>query len=126
MSHPIHTLMRLAVGAALLPLCTLAAAQAVPNGKQAYQECLACHATGKGVNGVGPSLAGIVGSKAADVPGFQFSGPMKRSGIVWTIENLDKYIADPQAVVPGTRMPYSGMPEARQRAELIQYLVTLN
>ena len=59
------------------------------------------------------------------MPGFQFSGPMKRSGIVWTIKNLDKYIADPQAVVPGTRMPRSGMPEAKQRAQLIQHLVTL-
>ena len=49
---------------------------------------------------------------------------MKRIGIVWTIEYLDKYIADPQAV-PGTRLPYSGMPEAMKRAQLIQHLVTL-
>ena len=54
------------------------------------------------------------------MPGFQFSEPMKRSGIVWTIENLDKYIADPQAVMLGTRRPYSGMPEAKQRAQFIQ------
>lgn len=125
MRQPTQAFARLALAAALLPLCTLAAAQALAAGKKAYQECLACHAIEKGVNGVGPSLAGIVGSKSADVPGFSFSGPMKRSGIVWTAENLDKYIADPQAVVPGTRMPYSGMPDAKDRAELIKYLATL-
>ena len=59
------------------------------------------------------------------MPGFQFWGPLKRSGIVRTIEDLNRRIADPQAVVPGTRMPYSGMPEARQRAQLTQSPVTL-
>lgn len=102
-----------------------AQAQATDAGKQAFQECTACHSTDKGVNGVGPTLAGIVGSRAGDVEGYRFSNPMKRSGIVWTPENLDKYIADPQAVVPGTRMPYSGMADPKMRAELVKYLATL-
>lgn len=109
--------------AALVP--SAADAQSLDLGRKAYQECIACHATEKGSNGVGPSLAGIVGTRAGDVEGFRFSGPMKRSAIVWTPEVLNKFIADPQAVIPGTRMPYSGMADAIQREALLQYLGTL-
>jgi cytochrome c len=47
---------------------------------------------------------------------------MKRSGITWSAQTLDAYIADPQQAVPANRMPYSGMPEARDRADLIIYM----
>jgi cytochrome c len=47
---------------------------------------------------------------------------LKRSGIVWTPETLDQYIADPQAFVPTNRMPYAGMANANDRADLIAYL----
>ena len=47
---------------------------------------------------------------------------MKRSGITWTAKTLDEFIADPQKMVPGNRMPYAGMPDARERADLIAYL----
>jgi cytochrome c len=120
-------LSHLVLGASLAAACANVQAQAneLDAGKQAYAECIACHATEKGNNGVGPALFGIVGSGAAEVDGFRFSGPMKRSGIVWTPQNLDKYLADPQALVPGNRMPYSGMPDAGMRAALIKYLETL-
>ena len=104
---------------------TSALAQDVEVGKKAFNVCIACHTTEKGVNGVGPSLAGIVGSRAGDVEGFRFSGPMKRSGIIWNADTLNKYIANPQLVVPGNRMPYSGMQDAEMRAALVKYLETL-
>jgi cytochrome c len=113
------------LAAALALSGTGAFAQSVDAGRKAFNECVACHSTAKGVNGVGPSLAGILGSRAGEVEGFRFSGPMKRSGIVWTAETLDQYIANPQAVVPGTRMPYSGMQDAEMRAALVKYLETL-
>ena len=117
------------VSAWWLSLCALAApglpAQAQEAGKKVFEECSACHSPEPGVNGVGPTLFGIVGSKAGEVEGFRFSGPMKRSGVVWTPEMLDKYIADPQTVVPGTRMPYSGLADAALRAELLKYLASL-
>ena len=117
------------VSAWLLSLCLLGAAcpavQAQEAGRKAFEECSACHATEAGVNGVGPTLFGIVGSRAGEVEGFRFSGPMKRSGVVWTPDMLDKYIADPQAVVPGTRMPYSGLADAALRGELVKYLASL-
>jgi cytochrome c len=99
--------------------------QTLEAGRQAFQECMACHSVKPADNGAGPSLAGIFNSKAATVPGFEFSGPMKRSGLTWDEATLDKFLADPQAVVPGTRMPYSGMTDTTERAALIKYLETL-
>jgi cytochrome c len=113
----------------LLWLCALGAAglpaHAQEAGKKVFEECSACHSPDPGVNGVGPTLFGIVGTRAGEVEGFRFSGPMKRSGVVWTPDMLDKYIADPQAVVPGTRMPYSGLADAALRSELVKYLASL-
>jgi cytochrome c len=94
-------------------------------GKQAYQECLACHSVKAGENGVGPSLAGVFGTKAGEVAGFRFSGPMKRSGLTWDEATLDKFLANPQALIPGTRMPYSGMTDAAKRTALVKYIETL-
>jgi cytochrome c len=117
----------MAVAAIATAACTTAQAQdnVLDAGKQAYQECLACHSTKAGENGVGPSLAGVFGTKAALVPGFRFSGPMKRSNLTWDAPTLDKFLSDPQALIPGTRMPYSGMPDTGKRAALVKYLETL-
>ena len=108
-----------------LELASGAQAQSLEAGKKAYQECIACHAVEKGVNGIGPSLVGVVGSAAGVAEGFRFSGPMKRSAVIWTPDKLDQYVTDPQSVVPGTRMPYAGMTDVTMRAELIRYLTTL-
>jgi cytochrome c2 len=53
---------------------------------------------------------------------FRYSPALKRSGITWTQQTLDAYVADPQKAVPQNRMPYAGMPEARDRADLILYM----
>jgi cytochrome c len=94
-------------------------------GKQAFQECVACHSIKVGENGVGPSLAGVFGTKAGDVAGYRFSGPMKRSGLTWDAATLDKFLENPQALIPGTRMPYSGMADANARTALVKYMETL-
>lgn len=91
-------------------------------GKKLYEECAACHALEPGVNGVGPSLSGLFGRKAGEVSDFRYSPALKRSGITWSPRTLDAYIADPQKEVPANRMPYAGMPDARDRADLIAYL----
>jgi len=96
----------------------------VKRGQKMFDECVACHATERGAqNGVGPSLYGVIGRKAGEVADFRYSPAMKRSGISWNERELDAYIADPQKRVPANRMPYSGMPEARDRADLIAYLM---
>jgi cytochrome c len=91
-------------------------------GEARFQECAACHKLESGANEVGPSLHGVFTRKAGELADFRFSPAMKRSGITWTPETLDKYIADPQAVIPANRMPYAGMANASDRADLIAYL----
>jgi cytochrome c len=68
--------------------------------------CLACHS--EAADAPGPSLKGIVGRSAASLPDFRYSGPLRRSGIVWDEAKLRAFVTDPQSVVPGTRMPYAG------------------
>jgi cytochrome c len=91
-------------------------------GEARFQDCAACHKLEAGANNVGPSLHGILTRKAGEIADFRYSPAIKRSGIVWTPETLDKFITDPQALVPGNRMPYAGMANAGDRADLIAYL----
>jgi cytochrome c len=93
-------------------------------GEAKFQDCAACHKLAAGTNEVGPSLHGVFTRKAGELADFRYSPAMKKSGIVWTPETLDKYIADPQSLVPANRMPYAGMASAADRADLIAYLQT--
>lgn len=114
---------------AVLTLASLTAlaprvSSAADAGQAAFAECAVCHTT-DGTNQVGPTLKGIVGRNSASVPGFAYSNAMKHAQLQWTTDELDKYIANPQAVVPGNVMPYAGMTDATRRAALIAYLATL-
>lgn len=91
-------------------------------GEKKFEECASCHTTAQGQNGVGPSLHGVIGRKAGVIADFRYSAPLKRSGITWSAQTIDHFIADPQQAVPGNRMPYAGMPDADGRADLIAYL----
>src|SRR5262245_36277660 len=91
-------------------------------GEQKFVDCAACHAVENGVNNVGPSLHGVFGRKAGEIADYRYSPALKRSGITWTPQTLDQFIADPQKVVPANRMPYGGMTDAADRADLIAYL----
>ena len=91
-------------------------------GEQRFADCVACHSTARDVNGVGPSLNGVFERKAAELSDFRYSPALRRSGITWTAQALDTFIADPQKMVPANRMPYGGMPDAGDRADLIAYL----
>ena len=116
--------MMVAAGLLALLIASTSQAQEVNAGKSEFSQCALCHST-DGSNGTGPSLKGIVGSRAGTFPGFRFSRAMKNSGIVWSPERLDAYVADPQAVVPGNTMPFSGIVDSKQRAALVAYLATL-
>ena len=95
-------------------------------GEVRFQECAACHKLGAGVNGLGPSLHGIFERKAGELSDFRYSPALKRSGIVWSPQTLEAYLTDPQALVPGNRMPYAGMADPRDRADLIAYLAKMS
>ena len=91
-------------------------------GEKIFEECRACHSVERGVNGVGPGLHGIFGRRAGAPEDFRYSPALKRSGITWTPQTIAAYVADPQKTVPANRMPYSGIPDARDRADLIAYM----
>ena len=94
-------------------------------GEKVFDECRACHTIDGSNSAVGPSLRGVVGRKAGELDDFRYSPAMKRANIVWTRQTLDAFIADPQKLVPANRMPYSGIPDAKNRADVIEYLQTL-
>jgi cytochrome c len=90
-------------------------------GEQVYARCLACHSLDR--DRTGPRHCGVVGRRAGTLPGFTFSPAMKASGLTWTPSTLDRFLADPMGVVPGTAMTFAGVPDARDRADLIAWLV---
>ena len=98
------------------------AQDAAKRGEKVFEECRACHALDGSTSAVGPSLRGIAGRKSGTLDDFRYSPAMKRANITWTKQTLDTFIADPQNVVPANRMPYSGMPDAKNRADLIEYM----
>jgi cytochrome c len=110
-----------------LALASQARADGDPaRGEVRFQECAACHKLDAGVNGLGPSLHGIFERKAGELADFHYSPALKRSGIVWSPQTLEAYLTDPQALVPGNRMPYAGMADPRDRADLIAYLAKVS
>lgn len=99
-------------------------AKAAMGPPASFAVCRACHSVEPGRNGVGPTLAGIVGSKAGEVPGYTFSPALKGSGIVWNRATLDTWLKSPMKMVPGTKMVMA-VPDAAKRKEIIDYLETL-
>jgi cytochrome c len=124
--------MKLHPGTAILVLVTilggasptLAAGDATAGQAVFNSRCAVCHTTEPGVNKIGPSLAGIVGSKAGTVPGFNFSPAMKNAGITWDDAELDKFLANPAGDVHGTKM-FVNLPSESDRQNVIAYLETL-
>ena len=99
-------------------------------GKESFAKCGICHQVGPTAqNAIGPELNKIVGRKAATAPGFAYSPGMKKlgdEGFTWTVENLDKWIADPKAMLPDSPMSqlFQGISDAQERANIIAYLQT--
>ena len=89
-------------------------------GAALYQQrCGACHSLD--ADRVGPRHRGVFGRRAASVEGYQYSDALRRLNVTWDAESLDRWLADPTSVAPGTAMGVS-TPEAQDRADIIAYL----
>jgi cytochrome c len=99
-------------------------ATATPQAGEADAKvCLTCHNMAKGAgNKVGPDLYGVVGRAVASDAGFNYSSALKAKGGTWTFDALNTWIANPRADVPGTLMTFGGIPNEKQRADIIDYL----
>ena len=104
----------------------LAAAPSAAEGQKAFQRCYACHSVDPKEQGLqGPNLAGVVGRRAATQRGFDYSPAMRQAGargLVWSEAALDRFMADPDAVVPGSTMFIPATRSPRERQAVIAYL----
>lgn len=111
-----------ALALAALSAASQAQAQASPGETLFKQQCGTCHTIAPGAPKMGPPLKGVVGRKAGTLAGFAYSPALKASGVTWSADSLDKYLAKPMAFVPGTKMMV-GLPDATKRAAVVAYLV---
>ena len=99
---------------------------AVAAGRALADACTVCHALDRGsAPRVGPHLWRIVGRPVGGIDGFGYSRALVEAGGVWTVERLDRFLADPGGSIPGTAMVYAGLPSAADRSHLIAFLATL-
>ena len=125
MSRASTIVLPLATALALLSGAALAQDKVSPDdARLAFNNhCRQCHVTKEGDNRLGPSLYGVVGRKAGSAPKFAYSSAMKNADFVWDPETLNRYIENPDAVVPGNKMkPFTGISDAEQRAKIIAHL----
>ena len=113
--------LRVARTAWVLSLASVAAAAADPPAS--FAVCLGCHTVSAGApNLAGPNLHGVAGRAAGSLRLFAFSTAMSNSGIVWTRDELDRFLASPATRVPGTSMTFAGIDDPATRGEIIDYL----
>jgi cytochrome c len=96
-------------------------------GEDVFKKCRACHAVGAGAeNKVGPQLNGIIGRKSGTVEGFNYSDANKEAGakgLVWTEEELLKYLEAPLTYMPKNKMAFAGLKDEQDRRDVVAYLI---
>lgn len=121
MAQPVR-LSLVVTGLALFVWHTDANADAA-RGKTLYESrCIGCHSIDD--NRVGPAHRGVVGRKAGSVRDYDYSPAVKSSKLVWDVALLQKWLTNPEALIPGQRMGYA-VDEAKDRLDLAEYLATL-
>ena len=110
----------IAAALALTLTTTAAGAADAAHGKIVFQTCAACHS--EKPDAIGPSLHGVYGRKAGSLADFRYSNAMLHANIVWDDGNLRAYLADPQAKVRGNRMPFGGLNDPQDIADVIAFL----
>jgi cytochrome c len=96
----------------------------VVSGKQVFNNaCRTCHTTKEGDNRLGPHLHNIIGRKAGSLLNYGYSSAMKSADFVWDEQKLEKFITNPDEIVPGNSMkPYGGLASPESRAQVIAFL----
>jgi len=135
MNHPVILLLALIVGpllgaagtcaaqAKLVAEASAASGVTSVRGKRLFLRCSACHSIAdSGVARIGPNLQGVLGRKAGTLPDYRYSAAMQAADIIWDETTLDRWLADPTAVIPGTAMAFAGLTNPDDRRAIITYL----
>lgn len=97
------------------------------NGAQIAKQCGVCHNFEEGQGSkIGPDLYGVVDRPVASVAGFSYTPALKAKGGKWTFAALNKWLTNPRGDVPGTAMTFAGLPNEKQRADVVAYLDSLS
>lgn len=107
------------------PFAEVFAAADAAAGEGEFRPCSACHSLEPGDNRTGPTLAGVVDRPVDAVEGYDYSGALVQVADVWSPENLNAFLADPDGYAPGTKMNFNGIRTVEDRANLIAYLATI-
>jgi cytochrome c len=92
-------------------------------GERVFRKCLPCHAVGEGAQiKVGPVLNGLIGRPAGSYPGYSYTDANRNSKFVWDEATLAKYLMNPKAAIPGTKMEFAGLPKPSDIEDVIAYL----
>jgi len=93
------------------------------NGEAKFALCRSCHTIAEGgVNMTGPNLHGVFGRKAAALESYKYSEPLQKAGWLWDAEHLDQWLANPKTYLPGNKMTFAGLKDAKDRVDLIAFL----
>ena len=120
----LKTIFAIGLGAAILSSIVTSNSFAA-DGKKVFRKCKACHSFTK--NKVGPNLKGIVGRTAGTAEGFKYSAAMKKAGeegLVWSADELDKFLTKPKKYMKKTKMSFSGLKKEDQRSAVIEYMAS--
>lgn len=123
-----HKILIICLGIFSLPslISASALAQDISPGERLFrQRCASCHTVLPNQNRIGPSLAGVIGRKAGSLEGARYSDSMRSLDVTWDAVQLETYLSNPRAMVPGTNMAVS-VPSAADRASIVAYLLSLN
>lgn len=114
-------------GAIAVGIVAQAQAQDAANGEHVFKlDCSICHSPQPGRNLIGPSLFNVVDRHSGEIANYHYSDANRQSGLTWNVATLDRYLTAPRELVPGTKMTFPGVKDAKQRADLIAYLATLH
>jgi cytochrome c len=115
---------------AVAPIADRLKVASAEDGKKVFAKCQSCHNVEKGgKNGIGPNMWNVVAGPKAHAAGFAYSTVMKEAGekgAKWGFDELDKFLAGPQAYMKGTKMSFLGLAKPEDRAAVIAYLRSLS
>ena len=119
-TYPSLALVLIMASSAVQPAAAQTPAGDASRGAKVYHgNCTGCHAPD--AHGVGPAHRGVFGRKAGSAPGFDYSPGLKKANFAWDAARLDTWLANPQALIPGTKMAFR-LASAQSRADVIAYL----